>query len=138
VIKWKALTDEERSQLVAEKIMGWTPESRCHITQDEREIIWGDDLARCKRCGHINWDDRMQTHTTAVLPYTTSLDAAWKVAEQMSTRTEGYPHPAVLFLLDLRDQMEWRHRDIAWIFTQLTPEKVCVTALRAIGVEIEE
>jgi ABA sandwich protein len=139
-IKWAELTTEQRNVLVHEKVMGKDPQERCPGTPERTDIAdW-----YCAAC-HQNWLEKPPAVHTVVIPsYTTNMDAAWQVLTHMCHEPE-WTEQMMLFINYL-DDGEVVDRNVTRsepIFTltrlaALTPEAICVAALKACGVDVSQ
>lgn len=84
--KWAEMTQDQRDELVAKRVMGWTP----GICDGE----WGEqpnssDGWYCMKCGYEgHWGAGFE-HENIPPRYTVSMNAAWQVVEKMVDRM-GY------------------------------------------------
>lgn len=77
IIKWSALTSDEKDRFVAEKVMGWQPRP---CTDEDMTLYDAGDMS-CRNCGvfeHINSFE----HGDPLPPrYTQSIEQALKIVE---------------------------------------------------------
>ena len=101
---WDKMTSTERNLLIEEKIFGYKPlPYRFHVAPR----------------------------------YSETMDAAWQVVQKLKDRAaEGYINPYHQFILETRNHFD-RHIHMAgWaynVFPKLTPEIICLAALKAVG-----
>lgn len=132
-MNWKEMKPRERDALIAEKVMGLQVE---HWTESERETVDedGNPETWSLRTGYVVIDGLSNPY---VLHYTEDMSAAWQVVEKI--KQEGHRYNNSLFV-------QWQyhldylygrpaHRDVLY---DLSPEGICLAALKAVGVEIGE
>lgn len=114
-MKWNELSPRKRDALIAEKIFGY------------EVFLIASEM-------YMNADGLM----TDLPHYTTDIAAAWQVVEHMKAPdTEpGWEDNHSLFA-DFCGAFRCGSSvfDVMW---QLTPETICLAALRTVGIEIEE
>ena len=142
VIQWAKLTPEERDRLVAEKVMGWDPNAPC--TGRWVPLDPEPDGLYCTGCGaEIGWgtkewaDHHDQPRAKA---YTQSMDLAWEVLKEIDAHHDeimasfAYHLKCQYATPEGYDTFEANLAQLA----QWTPERICIAALRAFGVKIEQ
>jgi hypothetical protein len=141
-INWHTMTPEQHDRVIAEKVMNWQ-EKECD--GEHGEVSGGWFCTKCGRDG--NWGDEM-SHLELPPRYTTSMDAAWLVVQEM---VKGYQqdegHPQFEAFADLMlASSEWDSSsayseiypacEIFAIAAQWTPEAICIATLHACGYEV--
>lgn len=132
-MKWAEMSTEERNALIHEKVMGHS--LTCHepITTTQAGVV---SLSYCPLHGLISVGDKpLATNGHAkndpIPPYTTSMDAAWFVAEKFDEIVIERHVPGK-YHCQLYRQGSMYHA------IEATPqEAICVAALTIHGVEIE-
>lgn len=139
-MKWNELSPRERDALVATHIFGTQVE---HLTQREyrftneegeeevHELLTG--YATLGKCGY-----QLIPH------YTTDMSTAWQVLQHLATRynpKSRYDYEPFNRLTDAllgeREEIYPSH-DCMYEIAKWTPDRICLAALRAVGVTIEE
>jgi Phage ABA sandwich domain len=139
VIDWNSLSPERRDTLIAEKIMRWHPEE---CKPESYQVVANLDSYRCYKCGkHAPIESGYYYHLQKTPRYSTSMDAAWLIVERMTQLREPvYGSPFRIFTMELRNQADRHLHESDWIynfFLSLTPEAICIAALRACGIEVQ-
>ena len=121
----------ELDALVAEKVMGIAGD--CPGDQNEWHSGW-----QCDTC----WNTGMwgEDFTHAFKPYSASIAAAWEVVEKLATLLpDGDIH------IERLDGEVWGvgtcHEASGWkgfISGKTAPHAICLAALKAVGVEVEQ
>jgi len=140
-VQWSTLTAEQKNQLVATKVMGLDLHCTGRLTYGATDILFQQQVSVCLDCNALVTTKRGQQlpaqHTRSVANYSQSLDTAWLVVRQMNEDGHQYARfidalEAIvgsemffdLFYCDQHDQ-------------HLTADRICVAALRAVGVEVQ-
>ncbi len=158
-IHWQALTPIERNRLVATTVFDWQP-----LPCPEQGKEWGvADLDRyetsrkwyCLRC-HVSHDDvegwESVTHNSVNFcrNYATDWNAAMEVflkvaGDYSETRHETHTMQLMDFAEELLKESGWTVGNEMYpaeamltVVVTWTPERICLAALRALGVEIVE
>lgn len=139
-MKWAEMSTEQKNHLIHEKVMGGQahcPNAYPRITFNGYQILeW-----KCQQCGQTGRGGAVHDrknggyiieHTMPDVPhYTTSMDAAWQVAEQFDEIVIERHLPGK-YHCQLSRQGSTYHA------IEATPqEAICVAALTVCGVEIE-
>lgn len=139
-IQWSVLMPVQRDLLVAEQVMGLDLHCTGRLTYGATDILFQQQVSVCLDCNALVTTKRGQQlpaqHTRSVANYSQSLDTAWLVVRQMNEDGHQYARfidalEAIvgsemffdLFYCDQHDQ-------------HLTAERICIAALRAVGVEV--
>jgi len=130
----RKMTPEEINQLVAEKIMEWTPKP-CNLEETKREVIYYDDgYVECPCCKVMKHIDDFEHGIIPPPRYSTDMNAVWhvlrKMAEQKGAVFLNFRH---LLLKDSGDEI-YPASDLLESMTDWTPVTICEVALKAIGV----
>ena len=145
-IKWSALTPVQRNELIAERVMGAQrvpcPDQGQHynLTLNVVQNYW-----RCGTCGaRSQGGNDMQFEHVQVFDcpkYSESLDDAWKIVEggiflevfihSLEVRSDGRSQRRYVCNVD--------HKGLYVGATgQTAPHALCIAALRAIGLEVQD
>ena len=141
-IKWAELNAFARDRLIHEHVMAGTP----GICEHKR----GEFLMACPEC-HASWPinepHRTSIHDT-VPPYTTSWDAAMLAYSQAMRHADkevlihellGIPY-AIESQYDLNVLPSKHYLNVSRVLDLIrdwTPDRLCISILRACGVEVE-
>jgi len=112
----------EIDRLVAEKVMGWIP---------QREIQ--------DRILYVLQDG---THVALGWNPTANISDAWQVVEKMKRSNFSARHRFVTELQkevtpkELKDKNQLL--DLGWMIFYLTPKSICLAALKAVGVDVND
>lgn len=149
---WNAMSPRERDAQIHEKVMGQSLVCKGPLNVSPKlggTSIPAFYLWDCSACDYVDSGDTPPDDHPSTLPvphYTTSMDAAWQVMQHMAARFNpkdpyGY-EPFHRFTHDLFDtdneELYPSYRYMANEVANWTPEKICLIALRAVGVAIEE
>jgi len=134
------------NQLIAEKVMGW----KVYSTNNAGLVLMDEAMARdwgptgVVLATQAELDAKKYIKTTYVPEYSTSIEAAWEVVENVQSRESGwigfqlntgpgiihenqvYRHSARFFFAGYR---AWDHTKYA----DSTPMAICLAALRSVG-----
>lgn len=148
VVKWSEMTPEERDKLVHEKVMELPLSMPC-----TGAIAWKRDPFNNRERGH--WicecgyygvtDDTLHFGLSSIPVYSASMDAAWLVVRRMNeTVKSDLPEQDALypkFIASLRELIGSNFLYAAlWCSENgdaLTPRRICLAALKAVGIEVE-
>lgn len=135
-IKWSALTPEQRDTLIAEKIMGWTPEPCDALDQ----MIDFSDGWYCKACGVYKWLPGRQEHNKPTPRYSQNMDTAWLILKHFSDWEEHYQfHEKFMSYFEETVSDRWDEDGLTFEgLALLTPEQICIATLKAVGCEVIE
>lgn len=126
-MKWSELTPEQRDTLIAEKVMGWKQAMPYEVYQ---RYLWEREDA--------------PGITRETPPFSRSMDAAWQVVRRMNNpNSPAFPdyQEYANFIAELVklvgsdmffDLFYCDHEE-----DHLTPARLCIAALRAVGMEID-
>lgn len=153
-MKWTEMTSEQKNALIHEKVMdgqqAQCPNKYPRITFNGYQILeW-----RCSRCGQTGRGGAVHDkttggyaveHTTPNVPsYITSMDAAWLVVKRVN-RSDNPDYPDYGTYARFIDALQKTvgsdlFFDLFYCDDEgdhLTPERICLAALKACGIEIE-
>lgn len=140
-VKWQEWTPEQRNMFVAEKIMGWTQWQPCDCTEADlvRNVGYYRDIV-CRVCGRDIEEDEGTEHSQEKPPrYSESLDAAFKMVVHVIGKHSNTYERARAFFAELGKVEGPVHVIMSWAdFRDLTADKLCIAALRAMGYEVIE
>jgi hypothetical protein len=134
----------QRNEIVHEQVMLQEFE-RCRQT-----LFWdagdGEGLLRCRGCEQIGTSAQLsQQHNKPVPRYTQSMDRAWTVLQKIAARYDEKAEFVDEVFYDFAEELFDASGNEIWPATRLlsdmakwTPDSLCVIALKAIGVDIEE
>ncbi len=129
------MTPEEINQLVAEKIMGWTPKP-CDLEETQQEwTVYDDGYCWCPRC---KVREHISTFEHGIIPpprYSTDMNAAWLVLQHIDEEWDELI-PPFAYNLGVTFATSDGFDTFTLSFGQLvrlTPEKICKAVLKTIG-----
>ena len=148
IVKWSEVTPEERNKLVHEKVMELPLSMPC-----TGAITWKRDPFNNRERGH--WicecgyygvtDDTLHFGLSSIPAYSTSMAAAWLVVRRMNepdviageTRFDAYAN-----FIDALEKLVGSHLFFDLFHCDedgdhLTPERICLAGLKAVGIEVE-
>jgi hypothetical protein len=138
-MKWAELSERERDALVAEKVLKWTP-GVCDGEMGEQPC--SPDGWFCQKCGFEGyWGDSFE-HQELPKHYTTSLDAAWQVVKRINI-PEGSTYETYARFIKELEKIVGSNMFFDLFYCDLdgddhlTPERLCIAALRAVGETID-
>lgn len=147
-IQWSEMTPGERNRVIATKIMGITDfhcDGKFSLVRN-REMLSRRSVYICSKCQMVLKTTNRglerhglpEPHMILVPRYTESMDAAWEVVKRVSTAPYDWKFLSwIATNYDVcskhADEATSRLSDLA----ALTPEKICLAALRACGVEVK-
>lgn len=147
-MKWAEMTPEQRNVPVAEKVMGENPDVPCTGRFISADYV-GSGRQICISCGAKYKYPGPMLHNPLPPPhYSESMDAAWLIVKHLDDSLEvnkaGKLH-SLQFLSSIAtsyDAYSDHYSSDEAIFSlsdlaALTPEKICIAALRAKGIEVE-
>ena len=103
-IRWDAMSEDQRNELVAERVMGRTPmcsgalEIKKRVVPDRKGGIafvfytWKCPVCGLDKGGSLPPTENEHKNGASIPRYTTSMDAAWQAVEKMVDRI-GYGKP---------------------------------------------
>lgn len=131
-INWQTLTPEQRDRIVAEKIFHWQP-----VPCDEELTIYDDGMAFCYGCKQRDHISAFEHDVIAHPAYTTSMDAAMSVLRTV-VKLETCDHDVLSEeLWDTVNGDIWPPTYATKMVCDWTPEKICLTALKSAGCEVQ-
>lgn len=150
-MKWAELNRRERDVLIHEKVMGKTEPEICEFDPSMTVMTSGSEPDsfdwHCYKCGahgKVTRDGYYQ-HQKAIPHYTTSMDDVWQVVRHMNKPLEEFEetrfdrYQAFIDALqklvgsDMFFDLFYCDKDC----DHLTPERICIAALRAVSVDAE-
>ena len=140
-IQWSALTPDQQDRIIAEKIMGVPAICSGALHQDSRNSgFW-----TCDTCAAFGHTAPPASHAPEVdIPaYSADLDAAMLVVRKMNEPHDGKFDRYARFIAELEKIVgsdmffDLFYCDPASDDQHLTAERLCVAALRAVGVEVQ-
>jgi hypothetical protein len=157
IIQWASLTRRQRDELVAEKVMHLQRVLCPSQGQDHNDdnLAYNRDFGywRCRTCNAHSQseEDELFQHGMVfdALPrYSESLDAAWLVLQELVKHPRDQDGSLNDALGKFADTMldEDYHDAFSEIFpayevfimaAKWTPERICIAALKAVGVDLE-
>lgn len=154
IIKWSELTRKQRDRLIGEKVMGDT--YTCNVVPDFTThqnpsraggIAFTHTTWLCPACGATGYygKESLVAHEkpSPIPGYSASLDAAWLVVRKMNVPVEGKFDRYARFIDALESIVgsdlffDLFYCDSASDDQHLTAERICIAALRAVGVQVE-
>lgn len=157
-MKWAEMGTRMRDRLIAEKVMGYSVRADgcydggfAHATRDLVPAYYLFDEQ-----GKTDWRMERPTQEGAwdtCRQYTTSMDAAWLAVEKL--KSEKWFDNVELVYLKRNQRRDTEYIRVNFCFRNVTnagkgpwnhyyaeaataPEAICLAALRAVGIEIEE
>lgn len=145
-MKWIEMSEQERDRLVATTVMGWQ-ERPCDLDETGGELtLYDSGDACCPRCGVYDHINSFEHGMLQPAHYTTNMDAAWQVLKAMASRydaqAEFVNEPFAQFVDELLPnsggEIWTAWKCMATEVAKWTPESICIAALKACGVVIEQ
>lgn len=150
-MKWNEMDKLERDKLVAIKVMdrpalcnGALSVKRWDTGSRAGGIAFTYYTYQCVLCGHTGSsaappDNDTHRNDQDIPPYSTSMDAAWQVFRRMAEQFDYKTwNPLISELLGAEDGELYPAGKYMAEVVKWTPEKICLAALHAVGVEIDE
>jgi len=147
-INWKAMTPEQRNRCVAEKVMGFPSEcfgalnvTPCTPLSAPAYVVWTCDACFFVGSGDSEVDaPKEHVPVIHIPPYSTSMDTAWEVVRQMNKPINGKFDRYAAFI-DHLEKIVGSNMFFDLFYcdeneSHLTPERICIAALRACGYEV--
>jgi hypothetical protein len=139
------MAKEQRDQLVHERVMGHSPNEPCTgefapNPHDNQETLY------CPKCGAcIFWEESKKHKPLSPPAYTSDMNAAWDVVRMVNNPNNPEVHPNYqTYRQFINHLQEIVGSDLFFdLFycdhkgDYLTPERICIAALKACGVEVE-
>lgn len=136
-INWRAMTPEQRNDVMHEKVMGHARKTTTHTSKTRA----GDSFSY----NVTSW----QTGEPETPRYSQSMDAAWQVLQEMVKRKEPETDDSVQFEIFTEQMLAVGGWDNSTVWSEIypasevfvmavkwTPEAICIAALRALGYEV--
>lgn len=148
-MKWSEMTSKQRDMLVAVEVMGYTP-IMCDVEgiDDQWVSLYSTGDAHCRKChgrGHIGYRDghpeKFKHQIIPPEPYSTDMNAVMQIIEldrftnvqfERMWRNEHWPSELHCHCRIVT------HGDLYYCAAATAQEAVCLAALYACGVKVEE
>jgi hypothetical protein len=139
-MKWSELAEEERDRLVHEKVIGASI-GKCAGTAYYTGRI-GEDEWYCEECKKYYYDiEDGGKHDAPIPHYSTDMNAAWQIVREMNKPEFGSYDRYARFIDELEKIVGSElFFDLFYCHPEgdhLNPDRICIAALKACGVEIE-